>query len=190
MKRTILFVGGKTPQILTWFIVQSISVIFLLVIRQLGIGNSLLFEQVFVASFMGPVCLLFIYKISPRFQGLKQIAPCEIGYLLIIAVLSFQLIVPSSILNIDRSRSFYVLSWVKDGNVHIKDNGLVLTGVKSHEALDVDAIDSRLNEQISRGLINKLNGDYELTLRGSLMVKIADILSILFKLQGWNENKH
>jgi predicted transcriptional regulator len=79
---------------------------------------------------------------------------------------------------------------VKDGNVHTKDNGLILTGVKSHEALNADAIDSRLNEQISRGLINKLNGGYELTLRGSLMVKIADILSILFKLQGWNENKH
>ena len=190
MKRTILFVGSKTPQILTWLIVQSISVIFLLVIRQLGIRNNLLFEQLFVASFIGPVCFLFIYKKFDRPKGLRKINASNVGYLLIIAVLSFQLIAPSSILNIDRSRSFYVLSWVKDGNVHIKDNGLILTGVKSHEALDPDAIESRLNEQLSRGLINKLNGDYKLTFRGSLMVKIADTLSALFKLQGWDENKH
>ena len=93
------------------------------------------------------------------------------------------------ILDVDRSRSFYVLSWVRYGEVQITENTINLVHVKSSEKLNVAAIEQRISEQIDRGLIDKKQ-HLHLSIQGKLLVKFSDLLAKLYRLNGWSSNNH
>jgi hypothetical protein len=98
------------------------------------------------------------------------------------------LVLPYTLLNIDRSRSFYVLSWVDESKVYF-ENGQIVLEVRSTESTDIAGVDLRLKEQEQRGLIREENGVYKVTNIGKLTLRIANLLAKLFNLSNWEANK-
>ena len=97
----------------------------------------------------------------------------------------------SIILNVDRSRSFYVLSWINEGKVLVKTDGdYYLSGVVSSEGASLDSIKQRLVEQNDRGLIEIKGNKVILTKLGTLFFISAEKLANLYNLQGWKLNRH
>jgi len=90
-------------------------------------------------------------------------------------------------LNIDRSRSFYVLAWVSNGQVE-NVAGKVKVSSPSVEALNQKAAKIRIEEAQSRGLLDIENNQYRLTLVGELLLSSSNILANLFELEQWKEN--
>jgi hypothetical protein len=91
--------------------------------------------------------------------------------------------------NIDRSRSFYVLSWVNAGQVVNNGDNLDLSKVNSDEKLSTIAIQNRLSEQYQRGYVDFKENKWILTMKGRALLAISNWLATEFKLNGWIENK-
>jgi hypothetical protein len=109
---------------------------------------------------------------------------------LIICTLSFFVLTSSVFVNIDRSRSFYILSWVNNGEVKYDKNGLNLDMVKSKESINSDAINNRIIEQINRGIIINRDSTLFLSNIGKVIVNLSNFASNLFSLKGWQINKY
>ncbi len=92
-------------------------------------------------------------------------------------------------LNIDRSRSFYVLSWISKGEIISTTKGLDLQNVKSTEAENKSAILQRIVEQKSRGLIKKEKNTYKLTEKGNLILNFSELIGKIYDLRGWKMNR-
>jgi hypothetical protein len=145
-------------------------------------NTSLIFEQIVISSL---VAVLIISSISKYFNRLT------IANLLIIFLLSSTSaqFFANVILNVDRSRSFYVLSWVRYEKITLKNGNLDYSLVQSTEKNSYEAITQRLKEQTERGLI-RVSDKCELTVRGKMTVHISDFLANAFSLEGWKSNNH
>jgi hypothetical protein len=93
------------------------------------------------------------------------------------------------LLNIDRSRSYFVIGWVHDGKIVVKGNEYDFSKVKSIEKMSSGALSSRVNEQIERGYVRKINQNLELTFSGKILFETAEALAYLFNLENWKLNK-
>jgi predicted transcriptional regulator len=93
-------------------------------------------------------------------------------------------------MNIDRSRSFYVLSWVGNGDIQISNGQLNLSKVISDEKLNISAIKERIGEQVDRSLIERRGTTYILTQKGKVMLSIANRLASFYHLEGWFNNRN
>ena len=147
-----------------------------------------LFEQIIftVCLSAGLSMLFFLLKIkvlSGRFNRDEFIS------LVVISGLLGFLILPLSLVNVDRSRSFYVLSWVDNGSISSSDGELNFQ-IKSSEASDINGVALRLKEQIGRGLVQEVNGRYQLTPTGDLYISVANFLADLYRLENWDANKN
>jgi hypothetical protein len=91
-------------------------------------------------------------------------------------------------LNIDRSRSFYLISWISQNKLNY-NKGEIEINVKSPEAKDKEAIEFRLEEQISRKIVKIELDKISLTILGKLIYFTSEKTSQLFSLKGWKENK-
>jgi len=158
--------------------------VILLIFRVLDIFNNLLFEQIILGSFLvfAAICL-----------WQKFIAKKSILTILTILLLSMSvsiLVEQSTILNIDRSRSFYVLAWTHK-NLISYENGIAnLTKVQSDEKLGVTGIETRINEQISRGLLAKRGSELKLSNLGKVYYFCAEKIAIVYRLDNWPKNNH
>ena len=94
----------------------------------------------------------------------------------------------STMINIDRSRSLHVISWIHD------------TGPISHEELekkirvkygqfDRNFIEQRLDEQTKRNILTYRENSYTLTQFGNIIWAISQFLAKVFKLEGWFDAK-
>jgi hypothetical protein len=93
------------------------------------------------------------------------------------------------VLNVDRSRSTFVLSWVEKGYVSIDTTGsFLLEGILSKENSNELGTIQRVRENIDRGLISVKGETVELTLVGHLLLHICEGTANLFNLQGWKTN--
>jgi hypothetical protein len=95
-----------------------------------------------------------------------------------------------SLVNIDRSRSFYVLSWADQGKIVNLESGFALKNVSSIERLNPEAINVRVAEQIEKNLLSLDGNLVRTTSSGKLAVWVAEKLSEIFKLQNWELNKN
>jgi hypothetical protein len=131
-------------------------------------------------------CLIIGIYFTPvkRFIGSVRI----ISYLAIIGLLIATIVFPYSLVNVDRSRSFYVLSWVNLGKVSVT-SGEITLDVSSHESVDKIGILERLNEQEQRGLVRQMDGTFVVSNSGKFFLQIANLLSKLFNLENWEKNK-
>lgn len=102
-------------------------------------------------------------------------------------VLIVNMVLSTLLLNIDRSRSIYVLKWTyqnsKLGFVNA-DNLLKYEGFPPTERA---AISQRLEEQDQIGTLKKARGGYELTLSGRIIVKISYWLADFVSLTGFKK---
>ncbi len=145
--------------------------------------STLIFDSIILISTTITFFFLAIGKI-------KQLLTKEDFVNLIILSIALCLCFQSLILNIDRSRSFYALSWVSQGKVLVKsDGGFDLRGVMSSESTNLEAINQRLVEQESRGLIEISNDEVRLTKVGIVLFVFAEKIADIYDLQGWNQNR-
>jgi hypothetical protein len=152
--------------------------------RVLDIFNNLLFEQIILGSFL-------VFIVISLWQ--KFIAKKSILTILIILLLSMSaeiLVEQSTILNIDRSRSFYVLAWTHKNLISFENGVLDLTQVQSDEKLGVTGIETRINEQISRGLITKRGSELKLSNFGMVYYFCAEKIAFVYRLDNWATNNH
>jgi hypothetical protein len=95
------------------------------------------------------------------------------------------LLISSSTLNIDRSRSVAVLKWVEQ----LQDSGpvqpLEIAQAKRLSSEESKAIQQRIEEQIQFGSLKRASTGVMLTKRGSVIVWVADKISKLCHLTGY-----
>jgi hypothetical protein len=170
-----------------------VSFLFILLffgIRIFGFGNSLIFEQITCVTVLSTLAIFFwdignggkSWRLGLHSPGLMYKYLC-------IALIVFT-VAQASILNIDRSRSFYVLAWVQEGKVLVTGNQIDLSKVVSAEASSMTSIQTRLIEQSQRGLVTIKEGKYSLTKKGSLVLRISDLIAGVFKLELWAKNRN
>jgi hypothetical protein len=157
--------------------------IILFMLRFFSILNELLFEQILISGIVSGALAYYFLNKNQLSKLLKRIVA-------ITFILIFILTAQNLLLNIDRSRSFYVLSWVELGKVSSTTGGLSLNGVYSEEKLAVSGIKLRIFEQEKRGLISKTNGIYRLTFAGNIVLSVAERLAFVYKLENWKANKY
>jgi len=165
---------------------------FLFTCRKLGIDSGLLFEEIIISAIgAGLTSVLFSLLLKNSFS-LWKISVDKSHE--VILVITFALVLflgaSSTILNIDRSRSFFVLSWVNQGLVSNKNGQVDLQKVHSMEKLNPEGISQRLSEQMARGLVKVNQNNYVLTNKGKFTLSISDALARIFTLDGWNKNRN
>jgi hypothetical protein len=156
------------------------TLVFIFFVIRLIWNTSLIFEQIVISSIIATLVSLTASKYFNRLTFVN---------LLIVVLLSTTSaqFLANVLLNIDRSRSFYVLSWVRYGKITLKDGDLDYSSVKSPEKNSYEAITQRVDEQTKRGLI-RISDKCELTFRGKMTVHISDFLAKAFSLEGWKSN--
>ena len=172
------------------FLIFSIFLIdcaLLVLLRQFS-SSSLIFDQVFL------ICCL---TISAGLMGvLYSFKRNKDRHVLIIQFLAFTLGVVlfynfsnATLLNVDRSRSLYIFSWIQHGEVQIRDGHLDLSRVHSDERLNTVAIKQRLDEQQLRSLVKVDNsGRVFLTSSGRFVLALSKLLARICHLSGWERN--
>lgn len=164
------------------FWVFLVSNLFLFVERQYFQFDLLLFEQIIYTNLSVCAFLLVFRKFLVRRLNLST---RDVIQLIVIGFLASCLVIPNTLLNVDRSRSFYVLAWVDAGKVSLK-NGEFVIRAESLEASDEGGIAQRIVEQQDRGLIQE--DQMTLTAKGKFFLDLADFLSRVFKLENWKLN--
>ena len=162
------------------------SVVIVFLLRQTNPGGDL-FSQINLSVFCGfafGFFVIFARKKSGLEKGIKR----HLHSLLTVQLIIF-ISLQFSLVNIDRSRSFYVLSWANQEKVFDSKQGITLVGVQSPEILNLSAIRFRLDEQIKKNLLKVERGQIKPTLPGKFMILIADGLANLFNLENWKLNK-
>ena len=144
--------------------------------------SSLLYEQINTVAFFSTL-LMFLFRNRPwkriKLENVRQI------FLVCIAV-SF--LFNTLLLNIDRSRSFYVLSWVSNQQITSTSGQIKITS-QSKEATNTEGVMLRMKENITRGFIKSEEETYSLTLKGEVLLGVSKTLSNLFNLNNWKENE-
>jgi hypothetical protein len=153
----------------------------LYVLRLTGFLNQFLFEQIiFVGILTGFVSLILLSWKKSKFS-------VTISEILLIVTL-FVSLANFSLLNIDRSRSFYLLAWIDQSKVRESNSNLDLGMVLSSENKNVNAIQVRINEQVSRGLVSINGNQYYLTGLGEVYLLISNKAADMFDLENWRIN--
>lgn len=146
-----------------------------------------LFEEIILvailSSFMCLISGLYLTRVKTLIGSVRMVS-----YLAFIGLLIATIVFPYSLVNIDRSRSFFVLSWVDHGKISV-NSGEITLSVDSHESVDKIGVLQRLNEQEQRGLVSKKDNSFEVTGYGKFMLRIANSLAKLFNLENWEANK-
>jgi len=155
--------------------------LILFLFRLTGFLNQFLFEQIIIVGFLNGFLLLLLLSWK---KGDCQATIVEV---LLVATLFIGL-ANFSLVNIDRSRSFYLLAWTDQGKVRESSLQLDLGMVMSKENQNIEAIEKRLYEQVSRGLISINDNVYYLTDSGKVYLFISSNLANWFDLQNWKLN--
>ena len=89
--------------------------------------------------------------------------------------------------NIDRSKSFYILFWIENNRILISgENETYLNNFpKIKSRINEYDFTQRIKEHEARGLISSGNGELFLTKSGKLMLLTSDLLARIFRLKGW-----
>ena len=162
-----------------YLIYISISI---LIIRTIW-PTTLLFDQINLLSIFAPA--IFILIIRNFLSKLNW----DIFLFCLISTISLSLLTSTVLLNVDRSRSFYVLSWIERDLITIDHGKINLSKVKSLEKLDESAINQRIYEQKARGFVYFQNGRPKLSLLGHILYRVSNLLANFFTLNSWKANK-
>jgi hypothetical protein len=163
-------------------LINFVGFFILFVLRRFEVYNNLLFEQILFSDLATGLLFssYFLYKKAKDDRIFLQIL---IACLLMVSVANFTLV------NIDRSRSFYLLSWVEKSKIVLTDLEIDLSQVESPEKFNSDAIRLRLKEQTSRGLVYIDKSEYKLTSLGKSYLLSAQWFAKIYKLENWYRNQ-
>jgi hypothetical protein len=158
------------------------ATVILIVLRR-NFPSSDLFMQINLTGGLYAITYLLIFRIQSYSFTREAVLSSVTAFLIFFNTYQFTL------LNIDRSRSFYVLYWVDQYQLSKSFLFEDLKSVKSQERLNVVAVAERIVEQEKRKLIAEKNGSYQLSRLGHLTILFAEFLSDLFVLKNWDKNK-
>jgi hypothetical protein len=172
----------STKVYLTFFVFFEVALYIIFKIIHTLIPSTLIFDQIFLISFLNTSLFLIFLRKKVRIDFDMVVAIVALGLFLMFLNQTF-------ILNIDRSRSTYVLSWVDRGLVSQSESGSFITsGILSKENLNEAATVQRLSENVDRGLISVRGESVRLTMVGSFLLFVCESTAYLFDLQGWKTN--
>jgi hypothetical protein len=165
--------------------VGIIPIILLFLFRYVNDSSAALYAQILISSLITTsiLGLILFFKSKEEFCSHISLVKVTACFFLCYSLLS------STVLNIDRSRSFYVISWVNLNLIGVNKNSIDLTLVESSERLNQKAINARISEQTSNGNI-QISGDrLVLTNQGKILYRLSSACAVLFKLNGWHSNE-
>jgi len=137
-------------------------------------------------SFLQIIAVIFLvglalYAITFLFDG--KISKLLWRRELVAIAISFT-IMSFFILNIDRSRSFFLIKWI----AHNEPAGISVKQIAiSHNLSKVDIHDlkQRIREQMSSGTVESVSGHLHLTSRGIFLAKLFDFIAKVENLKGY-----
>lgn len=171
------------PYLLFAFVFQSSSFAIFRLIHTLK-PSTLIFDQLLIISIIIILSYAVINRVVLRMNFEKLVAIVCLGLFLTFLNQAF-------VLNVDRSRTTYVLAWIDKGFVSTTLAGEIqVNGVSSPENQNVEGSVQRIKENIERGLVKVEGERVSLTTAGNLLLKIIQITADLFRLEGWHKNNH
>lgn len=140
--------------------------------------NIFSFHQILIICFMNLIFLYLLETLKPNsFTSFFH------GKELIVVLISF-LIVSFLVLNVDRSRSFYLIRWVEISEPH----GTSIYKIADKYDLsnqEVKDFNLRIREQVSSGTISISRGTMHLTLMGKLLANLFSFTAKFESLNGY-----
>lgn len=167
------------------FILSVVVLKFLRIFSDIQLFEQIIVSVILSAVFIGMAVLLLLRKSLIPSQRIPTLS-----WLILVAMLIMIILGPNTLVNVDRSRSLYVLSWVENKKIETTADGELILNVKSSEKFNLVSIKERLDEQSSRGLIKFRDQSYFLTWRGRLTLNMAETLAAFYKLDGWFKNRN
>jgi hypothetical protein len=147
------------------------------------LDTSLLFEEINIVSAISTLIIVFVRSRKNIHFDVRKVKES------IVMFLAVSFLVNSVMLNIDRSRSFYVLSWVANGQVYI-DSGDHKLMIRSPEGMNVNGVYQRVEENKARGFIIESGDKYALSFTGKIFLDITNIIAKTYELKNWDINKN
>lgn len=151
--------------------------------------------QILIVSCLASLLTTIIFLSLKRFYGkithdsLVKDSRKIIIYLLTSSVLFFNLnVLVHTVLNTDRSRSFFVLNWIDCAPEFATRSTIQNEVEKKYGEESVRAFDKRVEEHSRRGLVVKSKLEIRLTWAGVAVLRISEILTSMFDLKGPLEN--
>ena len=170
-------------KIYLWFVVFfEVSLYIVFKIIHTLVPSTLIFDQLLMISCLNVLVFLGVARLKVKKEFDKIVAIVFLGLFLMFLNQMF-------ILNIDRSRSTFVLAWVDKGYVtNDSSEGIITNGILSKENLNEKATIQRIRENMDRGLISVRGENVRLTLAGNFLLFISQETADIFDLQGWKLN--
>jgi len=179
---------SQVTALLLWFCVFLFCNLSLIIWRKFD-ASSLIVDQLRVIS-IAIGCGIGVLSGFRRIAGvLKRIGfPRSLVLWVSISALSsfvlYGLAVPGAI---QRSKSAHVILWVGESGNGTTKAALRLQLERKFGEMDFASIETRLAEQKSRGLLNDADGVYTATIIGRSVFKLANFLSGIYSLPGWQK---
>lgn len=178
------------------------SFLLLFAMRRLSTSNVLI-EEVLLASLLSGFTPLILAKTSKivsnaeyssfdRFLGKDKLRSMLLSSTIILLSLTLTV---HTIVNIDRSRSFYIFEWINCAPEKVSEEQLSDILLEKFGKESELAFQTRLEEHLRRGLVSKSQGVLALTVSGKFIFKTSRILGNMFLLEDakkmylWNDEK-
>jgi hypothetical protein len=143
-----------------------------------------LFSQILCISILVFFTALLLIIYANKSKQRRRVSK-KIFFIPLVMALIFYNLTTATLINIDRSRSFYVLAWLDAGLLTVDSQGNMRNFAISKEAMNMDAISERLEEHRGRLFVTN---DNRLSLLGKETVKASNFLAKVFSLDGWFRN--
>lgn len=161
------------------FILSGIILFF----ERIFYSNSLLYEQILLATLMGILLSSMIFRVLSKIKKSPTNSSLTMPYILVGALLFYSFGF-SVIMTVDRSKSLYVLNWVHQLQpVTVKELQVALEG--KYNSYDKSYIEQRISEQVRRGVFEEANGAIAVSRIGSFYWSTANLIAKALNLKGW-----
>ena len=164
-------------KILTGIVTTLLAMLVIAVWRQFD-TNTFIFLQILLVTLL---IAILCYALSENIYLKKFLHQNE----LVAALIPF-VIVSFLLLNIDRSRSIYVVKWV-GANQNV---GVTLEELRTSKNLtpsEFSAIQQRISEQVQSGTLIEADSKIRLTARGKFMLKVIETVAKIENLTGYSK---
>ncbi len=157
-----------------------VSAILLLVVGVWRIfdTNTFLFLQIVLSC----ICLYLFLLFTPLDSPVNKI----LGNKFLSVLVAFTL-VSTLLLNIDRSRSVFLVKWVSQSSKEIPANVDMLLSIYTSSLNTESSIKQRIEEQKDTLFIKDVGSGIEVTRLGKTFIMMADLISKIFNLKGYQK---
>jgi hypothetical protein len=159
------------------------GIFLLFLVRQVS-TTTRIFEQICLAAMLTFITMLSFYAVTTtrhtnELSRLKN--PVMVSLITSLLVFNFGTI---GLMNIDRSKSFYVLVWCSEPKPL---ESIFELNNAQFDGVEETGVMMRLEEQKTRGLVDFSGDSYMLTNKGRITLKIAKLMATIFRLSGFTK---